>query len=59
MYFEAVEKILTKLADPKLKGSVKANLTKQLKELDPDGVIKKYIEEGGDRPDISDMITIV
>ena len=58
MYFEAVETILKKLADPKLKGSAKANLTKQLQDLDPDGKIKKYIEEGGDRPDISDRINI-
>lgn len=53
MYFEAVETILEKLADPKLKGSTKANLQKQLKDLDPDGVIKKFVEEKGERPDIS------
>eukprot|EP01038_Epipyxis_sp_PR26KG_P005017 gene5017-7004_t len=58
MYFEAVETILKKLADPKLKGSAKANLTKQLQELDPDEKIRKYLEEGGDRPDISDRVDI-
>jgi len=53
MYFEAVQGLLEKLADPKLKGSVKANLQKQLKDLDPDGVIRKFLEEKGERPDIS------
>jgi len=53
MYFEAVQSVLEKLADPKLKGSTKANLQKQLKDLDPDGVIKKFLEEKGERPDIS------
>ena len=52
MYFEAVEEILGKLADPKAKGSTKASLQKQLKELDPDGIIQNYITNGGDRPDI-------
>jgi len=52
MYFEAVEEILGKLADPKTKGSTKASLQKQLKELDPDGIIQNYITNGGDRPDI-------
>ena len=47
MYFEAVEDILRKLADPKLKGSAKANLTKQLKDIDPDGKIQKFVTEGG------------
>ena len=40
MYFEAVEQILKKLSDPKIKGSLKANLTKQLKDLDPDEKIR-------------------
>lgn len=53
MYFEAVQTVLEKLADTKLKGSTKANLQKQLKDLDPDGVIKKFLEEKGERPDIS------
>jgi hypothetical protein len=52
MYFEAVENILKKMAEPKLKGSVKANLAKQLQELDPDNRIRKFLE-GGERPDLS------
>ena len=56
MYFEAVQGILERLADPKLKGSTKANLQKELKALDPDGIIKKFIEEKGERPDISYLI---
>merc|ERR1711871_244359 len=56
MYFEAVQDILKKLADPKLKGSAKANLTRQLKDIDPDGVIQKFVTEGGERPDLTGMM---
>ena len=56
MYFEAVQDILEKLAEPKLKGSQKASLTRQLKDLDPDGVIRKFLEEKGERPDISHLV---
>jgi len=53
MYFEAAETILKKLAEPKLKGSVKASLTKQLQEIDPDGRIRAFLEGKADRPDLS------
>jgi hypothetical protein len=56
MYFDAVQEILTKLADTNLKSTVKARLERELKELDPTGVIKKFVEEGGERPDISSII---
>jgi hypothetical protein len=56
MYFEAVQEILEKLADPKLKGSQKASLTRQLKDLDPEGVIRKFLEEQGERPDIAHLV---
>ena len=56
MYFEAVQDILKKLADPKLKGSAKANLTRQLKDIDPDGKIQKFVAEGGERPDLTGMM---
>lgn len=56
MYFEAVQDILEKLGEPKLKGSQKASLTRQLKDLDPDGVIRKFLEEKGERPDISHLV---
>lgn len=56
MYFEAVQEILTKIADPKTKGTTKANLQKQLKDLDPEGVIQKFVTDGGPRPDISSII---
>lgn len=56
MYFEAVEKILSKLEDPKLKGSVKATLTRNLKELDPTGDIQKFLSGDGPRPDLDAFI---
>lgn len=55
MYFEAVEQILSKLADPKLKGSVRADLSKQLKDLDPDGRIRDFLEGKTTRPSLSDL----
>ena len=58
MYFEAVQEIQKKLEDPKLKGSTKANLQKQLKELDPDGAIALFLAGNGPRPDISDRINV-
>ena len=56
MYFDAVADVIQKLADPSLKGSTKASLQKQLKLLDPDGKIAKFVTEGGSRPDMSDVI---
>eukprot|EP00607_Mallomonas_marina_P008762 CAMPEP_0182419036 /NCGR_PEP_ID=MMETSP1167-20130531/3426_1 /TAXON_ID=2988 /ORGANISM="Mallomonas Sp, Strain CCMP3275" /LENGTH=365 /DNA_ID=CAMNT_0024593611 /DNA_START=43 /DNA_END=1140 /DNA_ORIENTATION=+ len=56
MYFEAVQDILKKLNEPKLRGSTRSNLQKQLKDLDPDGDIQKYLSEGGERPDLSHLI---
>ena len=56
MYFEAVEEILKKLEDPNLKSTTKANLSRQLKELDPDESIRKFIRKEIDRPDLSDTI---
>ena len=58
MYFEAVQQLCSKLDDPKLKGSTKAKLQQELKELDPTGVIEKYIRGGsvGERPDIKGII---
>ena len=43
MYFEAVEEILTKLADPKIKATTKTNLQKQLKDLDPQVGESRYL----------------
>lgn len=62
MYFEAVEEILTKLNDPKLKNGQKMNLQRDLKELDPEGKIIKYIRDGktGEKPNIENyMNTLV
>ena len=56
MYFEAVEEVLGKLADPKIKGSAKANYQRQLKELDPDGKIARYLSGNGEKPDLSSFI---
>ena len=57
MYFEAVEQIVKKLSDSKLKGSTRADLTKQLKELDPEGAIRAFLEGKTTRPDLSDMLS--
>jgi len=56
MYFEAVEQILSKLADPKIKGSLKADLSRQLRDLDPDGSIRRFLEGNGERPNLSSAI---
>jgi hypothetical protein len=56
MYFEAVADVLAKLAVPNIKGSSKSSLQRQLKDLDPDGRITRFLNEGGSRPDLSDMI---
>ena len=56
MYFDAVDGILKKLGDASVKASTKANLQKQLKDLDPDGVIVKFVRDGGARPDISYLL---
>ena len=56
MYFEAVEEILNKLNGGKLKGSIKANLNRQLKDLDPDGSIQEFITDRGARPDLTDRL---
>eukprot|EP01039_Chlorochromonas_danica_P008249 gene8249-9097_t len=46
MVIDAVKEIMRKLSDPKIKSSVKSDLTKQLKELDPNGKIRTFLEEG-------------
>ena len=56
MYFDAVEEILTKLKEKDIKSSTKSNLLRQLKDLDPDGVIQKFVTQGGDRPDIGYLL---
>lgn len=56
MYFDAVDDILKKLADPKLKSASKTSLQAQLKDLDPDGTIARFVRDGGDRPDISNVM---
>ena len=56
MYIEAVQEILDKLADPKLKGSAKANYQRQLKDLDPEGKIVKYLNGEADKPDLTSFI---
>jgi hypothetical protein len=46
MYVDAVKLVLDKLADSKVKNSVKADLKAQLRELDPEGKIRTYIAGG-------------
>jgi hypothetical protein len=56
MYFEAVEDILKRLGEDgsnsgkKLKSSVRADLQKQLKDLDPQGTIRAFLAGKGERP---------
>lgn len=52
MYFEAVEKILSKLQDPQIKTSLKKELEKQLVDLDPDGKIQAFLQGKTARPDL-------
>lgn len=57
MYFEAVEGVLKKLQDPNLKANEKKFLLMDLKELDPKGKIRAYLNGKLDqRPDISDSL---
>jgi hypothetical protein len=56
MYFDAVQEILTKLNNPTIKSATKSSLQQQLKDLDPDGTIQKFVSEGGPRPDISHLM---
>ena len=53
MYFDSVQDVLEKIKDPKIKQTVKQRLERDLQELDPDGVIRKYLKKEIDRPDIS------
>jgi hypothetical protein len=57
MYFDAVSDIVRKLERPGLKGSMKANLQRELKDLDPTGVIQEFVKNGGERPDLGDMFS--
>lgn len=56
MYFDAVEEILKKLNNPSLKSAAKSNLQRELKDLDPEGVIQRFVRDGGPRPDISKIM---
>jgi len=53
MYFDTVEEILGKLGEAGIKGSQKAYLTKQLRDLDPEGEIQDFVKNRSDRPDLS------
>ena len=53
MYFEAVEEVLNKLADPNIKSATKLKLTRELQDLDGDGKIRKFLEGSAERPDLS------
>jgi hypothetical protein len=50
MYFEAVEKILSKLSDSQINTSLRKELEKQLVDLDPDGNIRLFLEGKSSRP---------
>lgn len=52
MYFDAVEKVVKLLENPKLKYDKRLKLQAELKSLDPDSRIRKFIQNGGDRPDL-------
>ncbi|RYG70310.1 hypothetical protein EON64_00495 [archaeon] len=46
MYIDAVRAILTKISDPNIKPSIKKDLGLQLRQLDPTGKIREFIETG-------------
>lgn len=50
MYFEAVEKTLSKLSDSQINTSLRKELEKQLVDLDPDGKIRLFLEGKSPRP---------
>ncbi len=53
MYFEAVQEIQKRLADPKLKSGTKASLQRQLRELDPEGRVRAFLAgSSSERPDM-------
>ena len=46
MYVDAVKAILAKISDPNIKPSIKKDLSMQLRQLDPSGKIRQFIEAG-------------
>ncbi len=57
MFFEAVEELMKKIEDPKVKSSVKDDLRKEMKDLDPKGEIQAFLKGKASRPDLSARIT--
>jgi hypothetical protein len=57
MYVDAVEKILHRLREPKLKQSKRQEMLESLKGIDPHGSIADFVSRGkrGDRPDMQHL----
>lgn len=62
MYFEAVEDLTSKLAETTVVPSRKAELARQLSDVDPDGRIRAFLSvrtasgaEAVERPDLTDL----
>lgn len=56
MFFDAVADIVKKLEDPKVKSSMKEDLRKELRDLDPKSEIQAYLKGKGSKPDLSKSI---
>lgn len=54
MFFEAVDDLEKKIANPKLGKKKKAILQSQLKDLDPLGQIRGFLQGNGSRPVLAD-----
>ncbi len=57
MFFDAVEDIVKKIEDPKVKSAMKDDLKKELRDLDPKGEIQAFLQGKGPRPDLSQRIS--
>lgn len=59
MVYDAIKLIRQKLAEPKLKASVRDDLSKQLRELDPKGEIVAHLDGKGPKPNLSEFIEMM
>lgn len=56
MYFEAVSDLMKKLAEPELKNKARERILADMREIDPKGEIRAFLENKGPRPDLSSFI---
>jgi hypothetical protein len=57
MYIDAVERMVNKLKEPKLKSSRREEISAELKSIDPAGELKAFVERGrtGSRPNMDHL----